>query len=128
MTAQRSDGEALSGRRILVVEDEWLVADDISEALVRAGATVIGPVASVGEALRALAESSNPPDAATLNIRVADGESYPAAEALERLGIPFIFVSANSRSTLPMRFARRALVAKPISGHRVAEALAALLC
>jgi CheY-like chemotaxis protein len=119
-------GTELNGRRILVVEDEWFLADEISHAVNRAAGTVVGPVASVEEALELLQREPEP-DAATLNVRVADGESYPVADELARRHIPFLFASANSASSLPGRFSRRAIVGKPFSGARLVTALSALL-
>ena len=120
-------GDELKGRHILLVEDEWLLADAISDAIDQAGGTILGPTASVEGALKLLAETEQLPDAATLNIRVVDGESYPVADELTRQGVPFLFASANGSSSLPSRFARRPMVAKPFSGHQVVQALAAML-
>ena len=117
----------LQGRCILIVEDEWLLADAISDAVERAGGTLLGPTGSVKEALSILVEAERLPDAASLNIRVLDGESYPVADELARLGVPFVFASANGSSSLPARFARRPMIAKPFPGYRIAQALAALL-
>lgn len=116
----------LGGRRILVVEDEWLLADAISDAVREAGGVVLGPVASVREALQLLLDAGAPPDGATLNIRVLDGESYPVADELTRLGVPFFFASANGASSLPTRFARRAIISKPFSPHHIVQALDAV--
>lgn len=116
----------LEGRRILVVEDEWLLADAISDAIQHAGGTVVGPVATVDGAL-VLLSGETAPDGATLNIRLADGESFPVADELARLAVPFLFASANGRTSLPSRFARRAMVAKPFSARHIVQALEALL-
>lgn len=120
-------GAELKGRHILLVEDEWLVADAISDAIDQAGGTILGPTPSVEGALKLLAAAAQVPDAATLNIRVADGESYPIADELARQGIPFLFASANGSSSLPSRFGRRPIIAKPFSGRQVVQALAAML-
>jgi CheY-like chemotaxis protein len=118
---------ALHGKHILVVEDEWLLADEICSAIQSEGGSILGPYASRAEALDALASAPGAPDAATLNVQLVDGESYPVADQLKALGIPFLFASANGRSTLPDRFSRNVLLSKPLGGHRVAQALAVLV-
>jgi hypothetical protein len=62
-----------------------------------------------------------------LNVQLIDGESYPVADRLKALGLPFLFASATGQLTLPDRFARNVLLSKPLGGHKVAQALAALL-
>ena len=82
-------GDELKCRIILLVEDEWLLAATISDAIDHAGGTILGPTASVEGALRLLAETEQLPDAATLNARVVDGDSCPEADELTRRGTPF---------------------------------------
>jgi CheY-like chemotaxis protein len=115
--------KALRDKHILVVEDEWLLADEICSAIQAEGGSVLGPYASRADALEALASAPAAPDA----VRLLDGESYPVADRLKALGIAFLFATANGRSTLPDRFARNVLLSKPLSGHKVAQALSALL-
>jgi DNA-binding response OmpR family regulator len=66
--------------RVLVVEDEWLIAHEVSECLEEAGHQVVGPVSSVQKALPYI--SGNLLDAALLDIRLNGEDSYPLAEAL----------------------------------------------
>ena len=117
----------LSGKCVLVVEDEWLLADHIATILQRAGATVLGPVASVPEALALLEAGAVAPDAATLNVKLEDHVSFPVADRLAELGVPYMFISANEMQGLPQRFHHRPLLAKPYTDPQVTAALTQLL-
>src|SRR5215213_1364887 len=83
---------SLNGRRILIVEDEYFIADDISRGLARLGATVIGPVATCQEALTLLDEQPAP-NFVLLDINVLDEAAFPVADALQERGIPFVFTT-----------------------------------
>ena len=86
--------EILSGLRVLVVEDEPLIALDIKDLLETSGVCVIGPAARVSDAL-ALVEQ-NRPDAAVLDVRLqADTTTFPVADRLLQNGIPFIFQTSD---------------------------------
>lgn len=116
----------LADRRVLVVEDEWFVASYLRDALESAGAAVIGPVPSRAEAL-ALIEGAPPPDAATLNIRLEDGDSLPVAERLRRMGVPFVFLSATAGVDLPPAFRLTPRLAKPFAAFQVVELIERLV-
>lgn len=117
----------LKDRRILVVEDEWLLADHLQAIVERAGGDVMGPVATVEAALALLDTASPLPDAATLNVRLADAASFPVADRLARAGIPFVFISAHRVEDLPERFRDRPALAKPFRDADVAALLARLV-
>jgi CheY-like chemotaxis protein len=72
---------ALHGRRILVVEDEYMVAEDLRVELESMGAEVLGPVPSVARALALLARTSEI-DAAILDVNLGSEMVFPVAEAL----------------------------------------------
>jgi len=118
---------ALAGKVILVAEDQYMLADAIEAAIRSAGGEVQGPFPSAKDALDHLSGAERQPDAAALNIRLLDGESYPVADELGRRGVPYVFASGNSIESLPTRFARVPLVAKPYAAHQVVQALTALL-
>ena len=81
--------EKLSGRHVLIVEDEALVAIDLQFALEDAGAEVLGPAMSLPDAL-AMVEQSARIDCALLDVDLAGHDVYPVAQALQRRGIPFL--------------------------------------
>jgi PAS domain S-box-containing protein len=86
----------LSGQRVLLVEDEALVALMIQDYLAECGHSVIGPIARASEAVAAAKEREF--DAAILDINLGDGMAYPIADILSARGVPFIFPSCRSRS------------------------------
>ncbi len=117
-----ASGDALSGRVLLVVEDEYLIALELVDALERRGATVVGPVPDVPHALGLLAGTARL-DGALLDIRLWDGLVYPVAEALRARAIPFVFVSGFEPEFIPERFRDVPLCTKPLDLDTVAEAL-----
>jgi two-component SAPR family response regulator len=102
---------ALRGRRILVVEDEALIALDLHRLLDQTGATVIGPAVSVSQALEAINE--NHIDFALLDIKLGDETVDPVAEVLAKRAIPTIFVTAYGEDKLPPGFETHPLIEKP---------------
>ncbi len=104
----------LRGRRVLVVEDNYLVAEDLREELLRWRAEVMGPVGTVTDAL-ALLEAGLVPDMAILDIKLGDELVYPVAEALRAKGIPFMFVTGFDTGAIPEAYADVPLREKPVA-------------
>jgi PAS domain S-box-containing protein len=98
--------------RVLLVEDEGLVAMMIQENLTEFGFHVIGPVCTVSEA-EAVAKDGHP-DAAVLDINIADGLIYSVAEILAARGVPFVFVTGYDAETVDSRFREIPVLQKPI--------------
>lgn len=97
-------GQALAGRKYLVVEDEYLVASDLLMALEDEGARVYGPVSDVARAIEVLSDPSFQLDAAILDINLGGEMVFPAAELLIKQKTPFVFVSGFDRIALPETF------------------------
>ena len=100
------------GRRVLLVEDEALVAMMIQDFLTESGHSVIGPISRASEAVEAARESDY--DAAILDINLGDGMAYPVADILSARGIPFVFVTGYEADTIDDRFNRVPVLQKPI--------------
>lgn len=113
---------ALRGRRVLLVEDEYLLAKDVGEELERQGALVLGPVPSVTEALDLLA-SDPPPDAAILDINLGGEMVYPVAEALRACAIPFIFTTGYEAEAILPAYAGVPRAEKPLAPREVVRLL-----
>lgn len=111
----------LSGRRILVVEDEFLLAMDIIDQVRDHGGIVLGPAATLDEGLTLL--RAEKPDACILNIRLGEQMVYPLADELIEGAIPFIFASAEDRSSIPPKYRHVPLHAKPIEMIKAAVSL-----
>jgi CheY-like chemotaxis protein len=110
--------------RILLVEDEWLIAEEMGAILDELGCEVLGPAARVQQALRLIA--SNRPDAALLDVSLAGERSFPIADILIRLGVPFLFLTGYMTVDLPPLFAANQILSKPVTLFSLRAALAAL--
>jgi two-component sensor histidine kinase len=100
-----------TGARALLVEDEALVGLMMRATLTDAGYYVIGPFATVNDALTALA--SERPDCAVLDINLLDGPVYPVASALADAGVPFVFATGYDVRSVDDRFKHVAVLQKP---------------
>jgi PAS domain S-box-containing protein len=104
-------GSATS-RRVLLVEDEALVAMMIQDCLTECGHSVIGPISRASDALQAARESDY--DAAILDINLGDGMAYPVADIVSARGVPFVFVTGYEADTIDERFSTVPILQKPI--------------
>ena len=91
MSRNASHTQIAKNNRVLVVEDEWLIADGICHQLLKAGYRVVGPVPSVREALSFIDEDEV--DAALLDYRLNDEDSRQIAEELAAHDSPFAFLT-----------------------------------
>ena len=107
--------------RMLVVEDEGLVAMLIEDMLDDLGCEIACSAASVGQAMRWL-ESGGEADAALLDVNLSGENVWPVAEVLTARGTPFAFTTGYGHLDEP-RFAQAPLLGKPISGARLEEVL-----
>jgi CheY-like chemotaxis protein len=110
----------LAGRRVLVVEDDFLVALHLVAMLECAGAEIVGPALTVREALEALDPL---PDIATLDVQLGDETSFPIADELARQGVPFLFATGTA-GAIPARYRERPLCLKPLSERAMLKAFA----
>ena len=109
----------LHGMRLLLVEDHFALATNLADVAVQSGADVIGPVATVADALQ-LIEALPELDAAVLEVHLRDGTTYPVADALRARRVPFCFATAQDRARLPERFGDVPVCRKPfgLAGFR----------
>jgi len=110
---------------VLIVEDEWLIAEDHAETLRDADYQVVGPFASVGEALAAI--ELNRIDAACLDVELRNERSYAVAERLQQLGIPFVFLSGHDERSLPPAMRGLPVLSKPVEPKRLLSAVAGMV-
>jgi len=94
----------LKRRRVLVVEDDYLQAEDLTLALEDRGATVMGPIASVEGAL-SLLDSGELPDAALLDVDIDGTLVFAVVDRLREHGIPVMFVTGYDLGSLPQAYA-----------------------
>lgn len=112
--------------RILVVEDEYFVAADLAQALKGAGAEVVGPVPTDGEALALLASGAQV-DGAVLDINLRGELVYPLADVLIEREVPFVFATGYGADVVPRRFSGVPRWEKPFDYRALAEALPGVL-
>ena len=111
--------EDLHGMRILVVEDEYFLAEDLAEALRARGAEVIGPVGTHDEAIRAV--ESHWIDRAVLDVNLHGEMSFPIADRLDAAGIPYVITTGYGAESLPERFRGKPRLSKPFLPGAVAR-------
>ena len=110
--------DLLRGKRILIVDDEPLLAFDMARMVEQEGGEVIGPALSLPEAAR-LAEESEL-DAGLLDIDLDGAWIWPVAHGLLIAGTPFAFISAQTaQEDIPSEFANADYLPKPASERRV---------
>lgn len=114
---------ALAGRRVLVLEDEFFLADDLAATLRAAGAVVVGPFSTVDQALQALETGAADCDLAILDLNLRGVRSYPVADLLTARGVPFVFVTGLDSPDLERRYVGARRCEKPVD---LAGLLAAL--
>jgi DNA-binding response OmpR family regulator len=113
----------LAGKRILVVEDETMVAMLIEDMLAELGCEIVGPAMRLDHALQ-LAETAAI-DAAVLDINLGGERSDPVADILERRRVPTLFVTGYGQAGRPGRSDR--ILQKPYRQAELGEALRTLL-
>jgi CheY-like chemotaxis protein len=113
----------LRDRRILVVEDEYLIAMTLSEHLEEVGSIVVGPVSSVEKAIKAI-ESNQQIDAAVVDVNLGGAMAFPVADALLARNIPFIFTSGYEGDALRERYPQIKNCLKPYLFPEMERALA----
>jgi len=115
----------LVGKRILVIEDEMLIALDLEDCLKGAGCEVVGPIGRLPEALAAA--NGEGLDGALLDVNIGGENSFPVALILEARGIPFLFLTGYGAAILPPAHSRWEVYEKPYRPERLLVRLADLL-
>lgn len=113
--------QAFAGRRVLIVEDESLVAMLLETILEDMGCEPVGPASTVDEGMRMATEARV--DAALLDVNVAGKQVFPVAEALKARGVPFIFSTGYGEGGLPDEWRGQPTLQKPFTEAAVRDAL-----
>jgi CheY-like chemotaxis protein len=115
----------LSGRRVLVVEDEMLILIMIEDMLADLGCASVAAAATVNQALAAI--DAQIFDVVMLDMNLNGGNSYAVAAALGTRGIPFVFSTGYSGHDMRDSYRDRPVLKKPFKDEELAEILARLL-
>ena len=116
---------ALAGRRVLLVEDEMLVAWLLQDMLADLGCAVVGPAARVAQALALI--DAEMVDAAVLDVNLNGQTSYAVADALTARGVPFVFSTGYAKDRLAEPYRSLVILQKPFHEDELGAALEALL-
>ncbi len=113
----------LTGTRILIAEDEPLVAMDHADRLIDAGAHIVSTCALVSQAIESL--ETNDVDVAVIDYLLADGNTEPLQDALDRKHVPYVIVTAYPR-VLVRRDEQQTIETKPVSSEMLCAAVKAV--
>ncbi|WP_225896816.1 HWE histidine kinase domain-containing protein [Brevundimonas goettingensis] len=116
----------LDGHHVLVVEDSLIIALDAEDIVSRLGASTVATAATLEAALESI--EAAPPTIAMLDINLGDRNSYPVADRLMELNVPFLFATGyGEQAVLPMEHRGRPVIQKPYVLEKVARVLAAMI-
>jgi DNA-binding response OmpR family regulator len=111
--------------RVLVVEDEYLIAEEISEALHAMSIDVVGPVGNLQEAHDAVQDTSL--DCAVMDINIGGGASFPLIDTLLQRNVSILLMTGYDQEELPIKYRSLPLLQKPLLRGELAETLERLL-
>jgi DNA-binding response OmpR family regulator len=114
----------LSGKSVLIVEDEFLIGLMLIKEIAGAGGISIGPVTSVADALKEI--ETRAVDAVILDAKLVDGAATDLATCLDERRVPYVVVSGYDKEDLPNGLRRAPFIAKPISVQVLLEAIEGL--
>jgi DNA-binding NarL/FixJ family response regulator len=110
----------LDRKRVLIVEDNFLIAENIAHAILDHGFDVIGQVDNADRAICIIEEQR--PDGVLLDVQLRRGSAVKVAEALDLHGIPFVVVSGSSQDRLPPALSKAPYLGKPMTELQLVEA------
>ena len=116
----------LTGQRVLVAEDEWIIADDLAQALRGYKAGTVGPAPTLGSALSLLAAEPGL-TGAVIDVDLRGTMAYPLADELQRRGVPVVLATGYDSESIPSRYAGLPRCHKPLIAAAVARTLQSLI-
>ena len=118
-----ANGRPLEGAKVLVAEDEAILALDMMQILMQAGARVVGPAVSLERALQLAADPGL--NCGVLDVRLEDELVFPAAEVLRQRGVGVIFYTAqNNIESISRDWPKAMVVSKPASAQTLTRVVA----
>ena len=115
----------LEGVRVLIIEDDSLVAMSVGDMLSDLGCSIVATAGSLAQAFEKVGDGGF--DLALLDVNLRGKEVFPVAEILSERGIPFAFASGYGRAGLPEEFQTRPVVSKPFQMEELSAVLSAAL-
>jgi CheY-like chemotaxis protein len=126
MSAQPDGSGPLSGRRVLVIEDEYFLADDIARALTALGARIVGPFGDLKEATDVL-DRDVVIDVAVVDVNLRTEMVFPLARALRARNVPFVFTTGYDSGAIETEFQDVRLWGKPLDIPGMARELISMV-
>jgi DNA-binding NarL/FixJ family response regulator len=114
----------LAGLSVLVLEDDYFLADDSRNVLTDTGAAVVGPFWDAAEAIAAADRSK--PDCAIVDVNLGRGPNFAPARALVARGVPVLFITGYDGDAIPEDLRDAPSLQKPAHKDRIVEAVATL--
>jgi len=114
-------GARLSAKKILIVEDSYLIAESMSQTIADVGFATVGPVDTADRAMREI--EHDVPDGVLLDVSLRDGSTVAVAKVLRQLRVPFVVVSAYAHDTLPAELRHAPYLAKTMSETELIETI-----
>ena len=112
----------LDGLSILVLEDEYILADDARQVLLHAGAEVVGPFGTAAEALAAA--DRRKPHCALVDVDLGLGPDFETARALKSRGVPLVFFTGYDMDVVPADLRQERFVEKPVCMAAIVDVVA----
>jgi two-component SAPR family response regulator len=109
----------MKSMKVLIVEDDFVIADDLARVFEKAGVQVLGPVASVVDAIPLIDQA----EVAVLNVDVQGKSALPLAERLIEKQVVVVFYSGHDPAVLPDRMRQVRFVPKPATSDVVLNVL-----
>jgi len=116
--------QPLDGLRILIVEDEYTVAADMTWWLEDSGAEVVGPAPTIEDALTLIQAHGSRLDRAILDVNLRGEKVFPVADALIKLSVPFVFSTGYEGAVLPQTYVDVKRLTKPLDPVALLAAMA----
>jgi CheY-like chemotaxis protein len=126
MITEPTSSGPLAGRRVLVIEDEYFLAEDIVQSLAALGARIVGPYGDLGEATAAV-DGNVAIDAAIVDINLRNEMALPLARVLRSRNVPLVFTSGYDRSSIEPEFQDVRLWSKPLDLKALAQELTTII-
>jgi len=103
----------MNAKKILIIEDNYAVAESISRTIAEAGFATVGPVDTAAQAICRIMQDT--PDGALLDVGLRKGSAMAVADALRERKVPFVIMTAHGRETLPPGLRQVPYLAKPMT-------------
>ena len=116
----------LSGARVLLVEDEYYIADDLRRILESVGAEIVGPLSTIDKAHQALNDASF--DCAVIDLNLHGESAIPIAERLSDAGKSFAIATGYGSGSIPDRFKDVPRIEKPFNAATLLDLVGQLSC